>query len=344
MAIRVGLVGYGLAGKVFHAPLIASEPALELAGIVTSRADQARQDYPQAQVYASLDDLLAADIHLVVIATPNTTHFPFAAQALRAGKHVVVDKPFTTTAHEAADLIAMAQEQSVVLSVFQNRRWDNDFLTVRRVLDAGMLGAIHTYEAHYDRYRPDVHGRWREQDLPGSGVLFDLGAHLIDQALMLFGMPDSVWADIRRQRPGAAVDDYFQLVLRYSDRSAILRAGSLVLASASHFRIDGDHGSLRKNGIDPQEDALRAGQRPGDPGWGEDRPEQYAELTYVAGDLTMQGVARTLPGSYEAYYRGIADAIANGASVPVAPEDALNTMRVIAAAFQSQVEQRAISL
>ncbi len=345
MTIHVGLIGYGMSGSVFHAPLIEYLPELTLKTVVSSDPAKVQRAYPMVSVVPKLEPLLAStDISLVVIATPNETHYPLAKQALEAGKHVVIDKPFVLSSQEANELIALAQAHHVLLSVYQNRRWDNDFLTIRNLLKTGVLGDISTYEAHYDRYRPVVQNRWREQAIPGSGILYDLGAHLIDQALVLFGMPTTVWADIRAQRPGAKTDDYFHIVLGYPNHVAILHAGSLVRESGPHFQVHGSKGSYLKYGLDPQEDALKAGRLPNDPAWGRENETMYGELTMSVGDLPVKGRVQTLPGSYVAFYKGIAEAIAHGEQVPVLPEEARNTIQVIEAARRSHEEQRTLLL
>lgn len=345
MSIYIGLVGYGMSGSVFHAPLITSIPELTLKTIVSSDPAKVHQTYPNVIVVPTLDALLAdKDTALVVVATPNETHFALAKQAIEAGKHVVVDKPFVVSSAQADELITLAHMHNVVLSVYQNRRWDNDFLTIHHLIETGVLGEISTYEAHYDRYRPTVRNRWREQAGPGSGTLYDLGSHLIDQALFLFGIPTTVWADIRAQRIGAKADDYFHLVLSYPHMDAILHSGSLVRESGPHFQLHGSKGSFLKYGLDSQEDALKAGKRPGETAWGSDDEALYGELTTDIGDLIVKGKVQTLPGRYEAFYQGIAEAIADGKPVPVAPEDARNTIRVIEAALRSQQEQQTITL
>lgn len=337
MTIRVGLLGYGLAGKVFHAPLITTTAGMTLAAVATTRADEVRRDVPGVRA-ATVDEVLADDaIDLVVVATPNTAHVDLARRALAAGKHVVVDKPFTNTAAEADDLIALAAAQGRALSVFQNRRWDNDFLTVRQVLASGLLGDVVTYETHYDRFKPEVAGgKWREQPLPGSGVLYDLGAHLIDQALTLFGTPQTVWADARAQRSGAEVDDYFHIVLNFGPRQAILHAGSVVRAPGPRFQVHGTRGSFLKFGLDSQEDALKAGGHPGDPGFGADDPADFGTLTTDVGGLALVSRIPTLPGRYSAYYDGIVAALTAGAPLPVTAQSARATIRVIELAQQSR--------
>lgn len=342
--VQVGLIGYGLSGKVFHAPIIESVNGLQLKKVVSSNPQKVHADYPDAEVVASVEELLTDEqIDLVVVATPNVTHFPYAQQALLSGKHVVVEKPFVNTSAEAEELIKLAEEKNLLLSVYQNRRWDNDFLTLKKTIESGTLGDIYSYEAHYDRYRPEVVNRWREQDLPGSGMLYDLGAHLIDQALHLFGLPKTVWGDVFKQRPDSKADDYFHLVLGYENGlRAILHSGSIVKQSGPRFQVHGSKGSFIKYGLDPQEDALRQGQKPGAPGWGKDQEQFYAEVTVGTGNLKISGKAETLPGSYESFYKGIYDAITSGGPVPVPAVEAMNTIKVIETAIKSSREGRVI--
>ncbi|AJY74633.1 oxidoreductase [Paenibacillus beijingensis] len=346
MSINVGLIGYGLSGSVFHAPLIDAVDGLTLTGVVTSRTEEVRRDYPDVPVFHDVEPLLASGVQLVVVASPNTLHEEHARKAILAGKHVVVEKPFTITSEEGAGLIALAKENGVMLTVFQNRRWDNDFLTIRQVLDSGALGRISLYEAHYDRFSPEVNAekRWRERALPGSGILYDLGAHLIDQALVLFGLPDSVQADLRREREGAQAVDSFHVILGYRQTRVIVRAGSLVRMRGPRYVIHGDTGSFMKSGLDPQEEQLKRGLRPADPDWGCDKPESYGELTTSVGELTAQSKVETVRGSYESFYRGVVEAISSGAPAPVLPEEALETIRIIEAAERSAEQKRTILL
>ncbi|OXM14251.1 oxidoreductase [Paenibacillus herberti] len=346
MGIPTGLIGYGLSGSVFHAPLIAAEEGLKLTGVVTSQMEKVREDFSGVEVYEDVESLLGSDVELVVVASPNTLHYEHARKAILAGKHVVVEKPFTNTAAEAEELIALARDRGVKLSVFHNRRWDNDFLTVNQVLASGAIGRVSVYEAHYDRYSPEVEGEsaWREQALPGSGILYDLGSHLIDQAVQVLGMPDWIWGDLRLDREGAVSVDYFHLVLGYPQSRAILRAGTLVRQAGPRFMVHGDLGSFIKYGLDPQEDQLKAGLHPGDSEWGADKAECYGELTTAVGDLTVCTKVDTLPGSYEKFYRGVAAAIRDGDPLPVEPRDALGVIRLIEAAQRSAREKRVIEL
>lgn len=343
--INVGLIGYGLSGSVFHAPFIDRVEGLNLKAVVSSNADKVQQDYPGVEVVPDIDHLLKDhQVDVVVISSPNMTHYEFAKKSIEAGKHVVVEKPFTVSSAEADALIALAEKKQVLLTVYQNRRWDNDFLTVKSLLDTQMLGNLSTYEAHFDRYRPKVQQRWREKNLPGSGMLYDLGSHLIDQALHLFGTPATVWADLRAERDGAEAIDYFHIILGYPKLRAILHSSSLVSKAGPRFVLHGDRGSFVKYGLDPQEEQLKQGIRPGDAGWGQDRPQDHGELSVKLGELALQGKIETLTGRYESYYEGLVQAIRFGTPVPVPAQDARDTIRMIEYAMQSHQEQRTVTV
>lgn len=340
--IRTGLIGYGTAGAVFHAPLIAAASGLRLTAIASRRADEIARDFPEAKAYENPQFLIDdPDIELVVVATPNETHAALARAALEAGKHVVVDKPFTLDAGEAEALIALADAAGRKLSVFHNRRWDSDFLTVRRLVDDGRLGEIAYYEAHFDRFRPEIKQGWRETEAPGAGLLYDLGAHLIDQALVLFGLPQAVTADVTRQRAAARADDYFHVVLDYGRRRAVLHASVLVRDPGPRYLVHGDGGSFVKYGIDAQEAALREGRRPGGEGWGEDDPALFGRFTDADGTVAT---IDSLPGRYTAFYDGVAASIRDGAPLPVEAREARDVIRVIEAARLSAKERRTIPL
>lgn len=344
--LNIGLIGYGFAGATFHAPLIGAVPGLTLAHVASSRPELVRAAHPRARVHADPQALIGApDLDVVVIATPNDTHHPLARQALLAGKHVVVDKPFTLTVAEAEDLAQLAWHQGRLLSVFHNRRWDNDFLTVRQQLESGVLGEVHTFMSTLDRYRPEVRVRWREDGaVPGSGTLFDLGPHLIDQALLLFGRPLSVLADVAAQRHGASAIDYFHLVLGYGrGLRVILHSGMAVRQPGPRFAVHGRLGSFVKHGFDPQEDALRAGRAPGDAGWGLDAEPAYGELVLDRDGAAASSRVPTQAGAHHAYYRGLREALVHGAPPPVTAEEAVDVMRVIEAAQRSAAEGRVIA-
>lgn len=268
--IGVGLVGFGLAGRTFHAPLIQASPSLELNAVVSRDAERVGADLPAVEVLPKAAALFARrDIDLVVIATPNETHFPLAKAALNAGKHVVIDKPFSVTASEARLLKAQADRADRLLSVFHNRRWDSDFLTLRSLIDDGALGRVVSLESRFDRFRPHVTDRWRDRHQPGAGIWYDLGPHLLDQARELFGMPRAILLELATAREGAEVDDDFLALLEYDRLRVTLQASSLVAEPTPRFRVHGTRGSFVKYGRDPQEGWLKAGQRP-TPGWGLD--------------------------------------------------------------------------
>lgn len=317
--MRVALLGYGFAGKTIHAPLIRSVDGLDLVQVMSSNAARVHADLAGMAVAAAADDVLANPaVELVVIATPNDTHFDLASRALRAGKRVVVDKPFTVTVEEARQLIGLAAERELFLSVFHSRRWDADFLTVRALLARGELGEVMHFESHYDRYRPAVQDRWRERAGPGSGIWYDLGSHLVDQTLQLFGAPESIRADLGVQRDGGAAVDYFHVVLHYGKMRAILHASNLVVAETPRFVLHGTAGSFVKYGMDTQEPALRRGELPGCDGWGLD--PRHGVLTTVTGSRGVE----TVPGDYRAYYEAVRDG-----RNPVPPEEALAVVAVL---------------
>jgi len=322
--LNVGLVGFGFAGKVFHAPVIRAVEGLRLAAIV--------QRSGGSDVLHSVDELLARAIDLVVIATPNTSHYAIAKQCLLAGRHVVIDKPFAPILREAQDLAELAKQQRRVLSVYHNRRYVGDFVTLQRLVSGGTLGRIVAYESHFDRFRPELKpGAWRERAEPGAGVWFDIGPHLLDQAFVLFGTPRAVAADIRIERDGAAVDDAFDVTLHYPNLRAVLRASMLAAAPGPSFAVHGTGGSFIKYGVDAQEAALKAGRTPGEPDWDVDPPALYGMLTTPEGTRAVP----TIPSSYAHYYENVRDAILGKAELAVTPQQALDVMRGLELAVTS---------
>ena len=287
---RVAVLGYGLAGRFFHAPFIAATPALELAVIVTGdeeRRAQALGDYPGVTVVETAEEVWvrAAELDVVVVATPNRTHVPLGLSALEAGLAVVVDKPLAPTADEGRKLVEAARERGLMLTVFQNRRWDGDFLTVKRLLAEDALGKVHRFESRFERWRPELAGTWRERAEEAGGLLFDLGSHLVDQALQLFGPVDSVYAEVDVRHPSAEVDDDVFLALEHaSGVRSHLWMSALAGQLGPRFRVLGNRAAFVKHGLDIQEEALRAGRRPGEPGWGEEPRERWGRLG-VEGDL-----------------------------------------------------------
>ncbi|SFV02423.1 oxidoreductase [Alicyclobacillus macrosporangiidus] len=333
-SVGVGLIGFGLAGSVFHAPLIASIPELRLVAVATSRVGEVRARYPEAVVDQRADGVIERDdVDVVVVANPHPLHFETARRALEAGKHVVVEKPFTMRTEEADELIRLAEARGRLLTVFQNRRWDGDFLTVKRLLTSGEIGEVYTYEAHYDRYRPQVADRWQERAGTG-GTLYNLGPHLVDQALHLFGRPQCVWADVGAQRGGA--EDYFHIVLGYERLRVVLHSGYVVPDPGPRFLVHGERGSFCKYGIDPQEDQLKAGVRPGAAEWGRDQPEMYGRLSVVREDGAVERrEAETERGCYERFYEGLADALLRGGPPPVDAREARDVIQVLEWAQES---------
>jgi scyllo-inositol 2-dehydrogenase (NADP+) len=342
--INVGLIGFGFAGRTFHAPVIRAVSGLRLAAILQRKGDDAAKAYPDVRIARTIEELLASDsIQLVVIATPNPSHFDLTRQCLLAGRQVVIDKPFATTYAEAAELVALAEKCGRLLSVYQSRRFDGDFKTLRNLIASEALGRIVQYESHYDRYRLQLRpGAWREQAGPGNGVWFDLGPHLIDQALTLFGAPEAVSADVRIERDGAMVDDAFDVTLRYPRLRVFLRGTMLASKLAPHFLIHGTKGSYVKHGLDPQENALKRGETPGGPGWGKEPPEAWGTLTHVEGDKIEERTIPTEAGNYCEYYENVRDAILGKATLAVTPQAALSVMHVLELAQQSSRERRVI--
>jgi predicted dehydrogenase len=343
--IEVGLVGFGLAGRAFHAPVIRAVPGLHLAAIVQRSGTEAAEKYPDVQIVRSLDELLSmAEIRLVVIATPNETHYPFARQCLEAGHEVVVDKPFTTTLEEAVSLVQFAKDANRLLTVYQNRRYDGDFQAIRKLVADGTLGRIVRFETSYDRFRPQLKpGAWRETRRPGSGILFDIAPHLIDHALVLFGLPEAVTADVRIERENAAADDAFDITLHYSNgMRAVLRSSILAAAPRPRFVLFGTQASFVKQTFDPQEANLRRGFIPTDATWGAEPEENWGILTVPSGDSFEQRRIPSANCDYRDYYSNVCDAILGRAPLAVTPEYALNVMRLLELARESSQKRRTI--
>ncbi|PYP38618.1 MAG: oxidoreductase [Gemmatimonadetes bacterium] len=321
--LTVGLVGFGFAGKVFHAPVIRAVAGLRLSTIV-QRHGPPDPKYPDVEFVHSVDEMLTRKIDLVVIATPNTSHHPIAKQCLLAGRHVVVDKPFTTTLAEAQDLVQVANQQQRFVSVYQDRRYTGDFATVQQVVAEGALGRVVLFESHFDRFRPERKpNAWREETLPGSGVWFDIGPHLFDQALLLFGIPEAIGADIRVERDGAVVDDAFDVTLYYRHSRAVLRASMLRPPLGPTWLVNGTKASFIKYGMDPQEAALKEGRTPDEPDWDAEPAELYGQL--ITPDATR--TVPTLRSSFTRYYENVRDVMLGTAQLAVTPEWSLDVMR-----------------
>ncbi|MBS1915419.1 MAG: Gfo/Idh/MocA family oxidoreductase [Bacteroidetes bacterium] len=335
--VKVGLVGFGIAAQVMHAPFITTMKEYQLVSVLERHNDLSKQKYPFVNVVRSIEELVADPaIDLVVITTPNDTHLEYTQKALLAGKNVVLEKPFTITTTDAQLLIDLSKKTNKVLSVFQNRRYVCDFLTIKKILKEKLLGDIVEFEAHYDRYRPGPKpNAWREENKPGSGILYDLGSHLIDQALVLFGIPKTITADVRLQRPHARADDYFDLRLDYGFTKVILESGMLVREPGPKYMIHGTNGSFIKFGEEPQEALLKEGVLPTAPHWGEEPKEQWGLLhTEIDGKIIKEKYP-SLAGSFGMYYNNLYETLVNGAELKEKPEHGFNTIRMVELAMES---------
>jgi len=342
-SIRVGLIGYGYASKTFHAPLIAGTPGMALAAVSSSDATKVHADWPSVPVVSEPKHLFNdPNIDLIVIPTPNDTHFPLAKAALEAGKHVIVDKPFTVTLSQARELDALAKSFGRVLSVFHNRRWDSDFLTVKALLNEGTLGEILFFESHFDRFRPQVRNRWREQAGPGSGIWYDLAPHLLDQAVNLFGLPVSMTVDLAQLRPGAQTTDYFHAVLSYPQRRIVLHGTMVAAAESARYILHGTRGSYVKFGLDPQEERLKNGERLPQEDWGYDMRDGV--VTRVEGEERVEETLLTIPGNYPAYYAAIRDALNGTGDTPVPASQAIQIMELIELGIESAKHRATLCL
>ncbi|MCL9629784.1 oxidoreductase [Enterobacter ludwigii] len=342
-SIRVGLIGYGYASKTFHAPLIAGTPGMALAAVSSSDATKVHADWPSVPVVSEPKHLFNdPNIDLIVIPTPNDTHFPLAKAALEAGKHVIVDKPFTVTLSQARELDALAKSFGRVLSVFHNRRWDSDFLTVKALLNEGTLGEILFFESHFDRFRPQVRNRWREQAWPGSGIWYDLAPHLLDQAVNLFGLPVSMTVDLAQLRPGAQTTDYFHAVLSYPQRRIVLHGTMVAAAESARYILHGTRGSYVKFGLDPQEERLKNGERLPQEDWGYDMRDGV--VTRVEGEERVEETLLTIPGNYPAYYAAVRDALNGTGDNPVPASQAIQIMELIELGIESAKHRATLCL
>ncbi len=351
--IGVAVIGFGLAGRVFHAPFVRAVPGLRLEAIVQRSGGEAAEAYPAAatgvRVLRSVEEALAdAAIQMVVVATPNETHFELAKQALSAGKHVVVDKPFAGTSAEARELIELAAAEGKVLAPFHNRRWDGDFLTVKKILAGGSLGRVVTFESHFDRFRPVQRaGTWKERSSPANGLLMDLGPHLVDQALALFGAPQSIAASVRRDRDETSIEDAFDITLAYERLQVYCRSTMLAAENAPRFLIHGTRGSFRKWGLDPQEPALVGGARVprmGDASeWLREEESAWGETAIApdpnAPETLVRTRVRTEPGDYRGFYANVRDAVLGMAGLEVTAEDGFRVMKLLEMARESSRER-----
>jgi scyllo-inositol 2-dehydrogenase (NADP+) len=318
--------------------VIRAVPGLRLAAILQRSGSEAAEQYPGVRIVRSVEELLSIEsIRLIVVATPNDTHYPFARQCLAAGRDVVVDKPFTTTLAEAVALVQFAQQSGRLLTVYQNRRYDGDFQAIRQLVASGALGRIVRFETNYDRFRPQIRpGAWREKSGPGTGILFDLGPHLIDHALVLFGLPEAIIADVRNERDNAVTDDAFDIALHYpGGMRAVLRSTMLAASPRPRFVLQGTRGGFFKQSFDPQENNLRRGEIPKDAPWGAEPEEDWGVLTLYDGEKPSQRRIPSGTGDYRDFYVNVRDAILGKATLAVTPQHALEVMRTLELARQS---------
>ncbi|WP_330961114.1 oxidoreductase [Photobacterium sp. 53610] len=330
--VKTAVVGYGFSAKTFHLPFIQALPALELTAISSSQQAAVQTDLPGITCYGDADTMLVeSDAELVIITAPNDVHFRLAKLALENGKHVIIEKPFVTRVEDGETLIRLAEEKGLVLSVFHNRRWDGDFLTVKKLIDEGKLGDVKYFESHFDRFRPVVRQRWREQAQDGGGILFDLAPHLLDQALALFGAPQALTAQCEIMRPGAKTIDFFNLVLHYPEHFVHLHANLYSPEPNLRYKVLGTHGKYEKYGLDPQEEYLKAGVKPELPAWAEEPSSHYGQFHQETGSQVIP----TELGGYQHFFAGVANAIRLGAANPVPAEEALLNIRLIQLALQS---------
>lgn len=335
-----------MSGLVFHAPLITTNPGFRLSKIVERSTEKSRERFPQATIVRSFEELIAdPELELIVVNTPNALHLDMARRALEAGKHVILEKPMTVTAADAQTLIALARSRNLMLSVFQNRRWDGDFQTLQRVVQNGLLGQIVEFEGHYDRFRNYIEANtWKEESGPGAGILYNLGSHMIDQALALFGKPEAVSGEVGIQRPGGQVDDFYHLTLHYPSLRVVLKSSYLVREAGPRYIMHGTQGSFIKYGLDPQEEALKAAQLPIGPNWGAEQPDTWGTLNTEIGGLHYSGCIETMAGNYPYFYQNIYQVIREGKELAVKPEESMLGLAIIEAAIQSNQEKRTISL
>ncbi len=343
--LNVGIVGFGLSGQVFHAPFIDVSTRFNLHTIVTT-GTLAGEKYPSTRIIPSFDELLAnPEIDLVIICSPNSFHFSHASAALLADKHVIVEKPFTVNSTETQNLIDISRKSGKLVFPFHNRRWDSDLLTIKQLIASGKFGKVIDYESRFDRFTPEIsRAAWRYQQEAGGGTLFDLGIHLIDQAVSLFGVPEGVFCRLFNQREGSVTDDSFDLKLIYPNLNVTLKASVFVKEAGPRFQVHGTQGSFVKYGLDSQEAQLRKGDKPGSRGFGIEPASQRGILNTVLPGKEFRGRYKTLPGNYMAFFDNIYDVIVHKAETVVKPEDALLNIRIIEAARQSEKEKKIIQL
>jgi len=344
--IKVGMAAFGMSGKVFHAPFITANPNFELTKIVERSKDLSKEFYPKVRIVKSFDELLTdPEIELIIVNTPDSTHYEYTKQALNAGKHVIVEKPFTTTVSQAEELVSLAREKALTLSVYQNRRWDADFLTVQHIIKKGLLGRLVEYESTFQRYRNFIKpGTWKESGEAGGGLTYNLGSHLIDQALVLFGKPEAIYAETAIMRDGGKVDDYFLIRLIYPQIKVNLKASYLMREPLPRFILHGTLGSYVKYGTDKQEEALTAGEKPDSPHWGEETEEEWGIINTEIEEKVFRGKYPSLTGNYAGFYQNVYEHIRKDTPLLTDAQDIIEVIKVIEAAYKSQQTRSVITL
>ena len=341
--IKTGIASYGLSGRVFHAPFIHTNEAFELTAICERSKNEASKTYPYVKIVSSFDELISdASLELIIVNTPDVTHYDYCKAALEAGKHVIVEKPFVFTVAEGEELIQLAAQKGRMLTVFQNRRWDGDFMTVRKVLNENKLGRIVEFRAGFQRFRTQIADTWKERNDRFVGIVYNLGPHLVDQAICLFGKPTGFFAQIKKQRDGSQIDDFFHIILKYPELQVTLTAGMLMKEPIVSFVLHGTKGSFIKPGIDPQEDQLKGGMLPTDEVYGFDTPEMYGTLVLDENGETIQETIETIRGDYRLYFDAVANSIRQQQAPPISPTENLLVIRILEAAYQSNDENRVV--
>ena len=344
--VVTGLASYGMSGSLFHAPFISINTGFDLKFIVERTKNNSKERYPDAVILRSFDELIGEpEVELVVVNTPDVTHYEYTKKALLAGKNVVVEKPFVFTVEEGSELIALAKEKSLMLCVYQNRRWDGDFLTIKKLLKSGTLGRVVEFNSSYQRYRNYIQpNTWKEMADNRVGITYNLGSHMVDQIFTLFGMPDAVYADIDKLRDGSAVDDYYHIQLIYPKLKASLRASYLVREETPRYYIHGTEGSFVKYGIDPQEEMLKAGVSPSVSGWGREEEPFWGTINTNINGMHFRGKIETINGDYGGFYNEIYDVIRNNKSSSTAASNVISVIKILEAAFESAHENKVVFL
>ncbi len=342
--ISTALCSYGMSGMVFHGPLLEAHPGFKITKILERTKRGSEGKHPGSVIVRDYFEILNdPGVELVIVNTPDHLHHEMAARAIRSGKHVVVEKPFTLRKDHAEELVSLAQRQGVLLTVFQNRRWDGDFMTVKEIIQSGKLGRLVDFESHFDRYRTEIQESWKDRST-GTGTLYNLGSHLVDQVLHLFGMPERLYCDSRMLRDGAMTDDSYDLFLHYPGFKCQARSSYLVREPGPRFILHGTGGSYMKWGIDPQEEAMKSGAIPGSPGWGEEPDSAWGRINTTYHGSRLEGKYPTLPGNYPAFYDNLQRAIRDNSPLAVPAREAMNVVRVIEAAYESSRDKKVVTL